>query len=373
MAKFRMYPLLRANNVLELYRQLPVIDLDPPYQRLSVWDLEKQQRFIDSVINGVDTPKLYFHDVSRNEGKPLQYRFSVIDGKQRLLALQAFIQNKIALPADFIYYDNEAYKAAELTYSQLLSDYPLLRARFDGYSVPVVVVDATDDEIIEELFWRLNIQVPLSAPERRNAFGGPLPLLIRKIARTPFFRESVSLNNKRYQHLDLAAKFLYICHADGVVDTKKAILDSFVNNFKRARKKHEDLASPELLARLEERTMHVLQQEHEFFGVANSLLSSVSRNTLYFHVFRRCNALNSCVPFTLEMLEAFNAHVTMARRKSQSRLEGSDEALEEWENELVWFDREKQSPNDRGAIERQYRYFANYLRAQCHVELPELS
>ena len=57
-----MYP-LRVNNVLELHRQRDLIDLDPPYQRLSVWDYEKQRRFIDSVINGIDTPKIYFHDI----------------------------------------------------------------------------------------------------------------------------------------------------------------------------------------------------------------------------------------------------------------------------------------------------------------------
>lgn len=37
MPRFRMYP-LRANNVLEIYHQRELINLEPPYQRLSVWD-----------------------------------------------------------------------------------------------------------------------------------------------------------------------------------------------------------------------------------------------------------------------------------------------------------------------------------------------
>ena len=84
MPRFRMYP-LRVNNVLDLHNQRDLIDLDPPYQRLSVWDNEKQRRFIDSVINGIDTPKLYFHDLVDRATRPQRFRFSVIDGKQRLL------------------------------------------------------------------------------------------------------------------------------------------------------------------------------------------------------------------------------------------------------------------------------------------------
>ena len=372
MAKFRMYPLLRANNVLELYQQLPLIDLDPPYQRLSVWDAEKQQRFIDSIINGVDTPKLYFHDVTRHTFKSHQYRFSVVDGKQRLMALQAFIDNKLALPADFIYFDNESYRAEGLTYDRLLSEYPLLRARFDGYSVPVIVVEAEDDELIEELFWRLNIQVPLSAPERRNALGGPLPLLIRKVGRTPFFRKSVRLRNNRFQHLDLAAKFIYICHTDAVVDTKKAVLDGFVTSFKQARGRGDQFASSESLDLLEGRTTEILERGYRFFGEDSPLLTSVGRTTLYFHVLRKCTRLDIEIPFSLSMLERFNVEVTAARQKSQRMSRGSGESLQEWENELLLFDREKQSPNDRGAIERQYGYFRNYMRRQYELLLPEV-
>ena len=113
------------------------------------------------------------------------YRFSVIDGKQRLLALFAFIENRLKLPGDFKYFDDESYQAAGLTYDDLLVRYPLLRARFDGFDVPVVLVETDDEEMIEELFWRLNIQVTLTGPEKRNALGGPIAPLIREIGAAP--------------------------------------------------------------------------------------------------------------------------------------------------------------------------------------------
>ena len=369
MPKFRMSR-LRANNILELHKQRRQINLDPPYQRLSVWDDDKKAKFIDSIINGVDTPKLYFHDVRGQSQTNTPYRFSVIDGKQRLLALFEFMENKLRLPDDFKYFDNELYDARGLTYNELLEQYPLLRAHFDGYEAPVVVVEADNEELIEELFWRLNVQMPLTAPEKRNALGGPLPLVIRKIGLHRFFRESCRIRTDRFQHLDLAAKFLYICHAGGVVETKKNSLDDFVETAKKARDSGQQMGTAAYLGALEEQTTTILEKEHNFFGQSNPLLISAGRNVLYFHIFRRCAELQLDVPFSLRYLERFNADVTVVRKKSQSR---GTEGLEGWESELLSFDLEKQSSNQKSAIERQYRYLGNYMRQKYQVEMPELT
>lgn len=371
MPRFRMYPLL-ANNVLELYQQRSLIDLDPPYQRLSVWDTDKQRRFIDSIVNGVDTPKLYFHDLTAGGSSSTRYRYSVIDGKQRMLALWAFISDKLPLPDDFVYFDDERYKAEGMTYNKLLRHYPILRAKIDSFEAPVVLVNADSDELIEQLFFRLNVQVSLSAPERRNVLGGPLPYMIRKIALTPFFRESVAIRNNRLQHYDLAAKLLYITHVDGFVSTKKRDLDNFVVGMKSARDQGFEVASPAALQSLEERTNRKLDWARAYFGERNPLLGSVGRMTLYFHVFRLCDEGRIPMPITLNMLEKFNADVTSARQKSQRMSRGSGESLDPVESELVRFDQEKQSVNDGGAIERQYGYLKSYMYNQFGASLPDL-
>ena len=367
MPRFRMYP-LEANKVLELYEQRDLIDLEPPYQRLSVWDQEKQQRFIDSVINEVDTPKLYFHDLTMRSSR---LKFSVIDGKQRLLALWAFISNELPLPSDFLYFDNESYDAGQLTYEELLIKFPLLRARFDAFRVPIILVDAESDVFIEQLFSRLNVQVPLSAPEARNVMGGPLPLLIRKIGLTDYFRKAVVLKNTRFQHYNLSIKFLYIAHRDGFVSTKKRDLDDFVRNMKQARDKGEEVASDQSLLVLEDRVVGELDRSLRFFGERNPLLRSVGRMTLYFHLFRLC--CRACIdpPISLPMLVEFNRDVVLARQKSQRRSLGSDEALSDLENILVRFDGEKQSVNDGVALRRQYDYLRDYMKIRHEVELPD--
>lgn len=372
MARFMMHP-LRSNNVLDLYQQRELINLDPPYQRLSVWDTEKQQRFVDSVINGIDTPKVYFHDLAGQSGESRRFRFSVIDGKQRMLALWAFISNGLPLRSDFVYYHDESLSGAGKTYEQLLNETPLLRAKFDNFSVPAILVRAEGDEFVEDLFYRLNIQVSLSAPEHRNMMGGPLPLLIRKIGFTRFFRESVQIRNNRFQHLDLVAKFLYISYIGDFVQTKKGDLDTFVRNMKAAREAGQPVASQKALGELEDRTAAELEKTHAFFGRDNPLLGSVGRVTLYFHLFRLCSAKGEKLPVSLPMLEKFNADVTSARHKSQRMSRGSGESLDDVENDLVRFDQEKQSVNDGGALERQYGCLRKYMADQYSVGLPALN
>ena len=316
MSRFRMYP-LRANNILELYRQRELINLNPPYQRLSVWDKEKQQRFIDSVINGMDTPKLYFHDIAGRAGERNRYLYSIIDGKQRLLAMWEFLSNNLPLPSDFVFFDDESCRAGALTYDDLLDHYPLLRARFDGYSVPVILFRSDDEELIEQLFWRLNVQMPLTAPEKRNVLGGPLPFIFRKIGVTPFLSEAIGIRKDRLQHFDLAAKFIYITYCRGFVSTKKVTLDKFVGDMKVAREDGDSIASEASLLALEKRVKSQLESMHEFFGPSSPLLRSVGRVTLYFHMFRLCSGTDSRLPISLEMLARFNADVAFARQKSQ--------------------------------------------------------
>jgi hypothetical protein len=140
------------------------IDIDPPYQRpADAWDLRRQQRFIDSLINGFDVPKFYLHDVRGGERPTIAY--TVVDGKQRLSAIWSYLADGFGLADDF----RSTARPPGLegvprpTAGMRSSDLPpawrseLLRT----YLTVVLIQDATLDEI-EELFARLNSGVPLT-------------------------------------------------------------------------------------------------------------------------------------------------------------------------------------------------------------------
>jgi hypothetical protein len=61
------------------------IILNPRFQRRDAWDDERKSRFIESIMLNLPIPQLVLAEVAGSKGK-----YIVIDGKQRLLALQKF-------------------------------------------------------------------------------------------------------------------------------------------------------------------------------------------------------------------------------------------------------------------------------------------
>jgi len=84
-------------------------DLNPDYQRGSVWDKNRQERFIGHVLAGGVVPPVY---VQRFSGA-VEIPNEVIDGQQRLRAVQAFMAGDIGAQ---VYHDGEW---AHYTYAQM--------------------------------------------------------------------------------------------------------------------------------------------------------------------------------------------------------------------------------------------------------------
>lgn len=62
------------------------VDFNPSYQRDLVWDLENEQKLIESVFNRVDIGKFVFIHLGYSADK----MYEILDGKQRLTALYRF-------------------------------------------------------------------------------------------------------------------------------------------------------------------------------------------------------------------------------------------------------------------------------------------
>ena len=117
-------------SLLLVYSDRAAIQLDPEYQRIGgVWTREKRQLLIDSLINGFDVPKLYFHEFIPPQRS---YRYAIIDGKQRLQTIWDFIDGNLPLAEDFKYLRDDSVEAGGLDYPTLATRYPHVKARFDG-------------------------------------------------------------------------------------------------------------------------------------------------------------------------------------------------------------------------------------------------
>ncbi len=122
------------------------LDLEPPYQRRSVWSPKDRRFFLDTIFRGYPSPPIFLHKQIIG-GKTT---YSVVDGKQRLETILRFAENKISLDKNFG--DN---RLAGKKWKSIMRDEELARVFWD-YVIPVEFTNVTDTTLVNEVFDRLN-------------------------------------------------------------------------------------------------------------------------------------------------------------------------------------------------------------------------
>jgi hypothetical protein len=348
--------ILQDSSVLYIYTEREFILLDPVYQRQSdVWTIEKRQLLIDSIINEYDIPKIYFHEFeTTTEIKGEKYKYAIIDGKQRLESIWRFIDGEFNLADNFEYLHDPKIKAAGLSYDELGKKYPRLKIKFDSKSLTIVSIRTDDIDLIEDMFSRLNEAVPLNAAEKRNAFGGPLPLAIREISKHPFFTKRLPFNNKRYRHYDLATKFLYLesnksSSRKKSFDTKKVYIDEFVKNGKKN--------SPKKIKKLVSDTKTILSLMSKVFIASDKLLSSVGTVVVYYLLFR--DAINE--KWGNKLIRNLFTDFEKLRKENRTMAETD---LTKADYDLLEYDRSAWSANDGVSIDYRHEVLTKHIKSK---------
>ncbi|GAA2369891.1 DUF262 domain-containing protein [Streptomyces carpaticus] len=146
------------------------IDVSPPYQRHPVWNKQKIWRFLESLMLGIPVPQLVLATKPGAKGK-----FVVLDGKQRLLAIQ-FAAEVGNFPQKHKFPKLEILTGFQgKTLEQVLADEELAEY-WDNLLVQpirtVVVQGYSDDRALHSIFHRLNQNsVSLSSHELRRALN----------------------------------------------------------------------------------------------------------------------------------------------------------------------------------------------------------
>lgn len=74
------------------------LDLDPPYQRRSVWTRKDRQFFLDTIFRNYPSPAIFLHKTIDDAGKTT---YHVVDGKQRTETILDFVDDKLRIAQDF--------------------------------------------------------------------------------------------------------------------------------------------------------------------------------------------------------------------------------------------------------------------------------
>lgn len=208
-------------TVQMLYESLEEINAQPKYQRGPVWSDEKKSLLIDSMIRGIDIPKIYL-----NKKKTGAFIYEVADGQQRIDAIKKFKDDDLELRGDSMWGLNlnkiEEIEVGGQSYSELDKK---LRNRFDKYSLTIAIVEDATSYEIRTLFGRLQLGEKLSPAEKRNSLISTVGNHIDSIARMHKFFTNSKIKEERYNHQDYLSHVFALIAYENQNDLKANLLE----------------------------------------------------------------------------------------------------------------------------------------------------
>lgn len=180
----------------------------PEFQREpTVWDLEKKQRLIDSILRDFDISSMYFYKKG-NGG------YDCIDGRQRINAIFSFLGINDADEADNGFHlkiENEIYNDkgyfSEVDKKRFSSFNSPWKKKFLDYNLNIVeIIDVEHDEELNLLFLRLQIASVLNAGEKLNAMTGDMRnWIFFTVVKHDFFKK-IRIPQRRFAREQVAAQ-----------------------------------------------------------------------------------------------------------------------------------------------------------------------
>ncbi|TIV38010.1 MAG: DUF262 domain-containing protein [Mesorhizobium sp.] len=183
------------------------LDLDPPYQRRSVWSPRDKRFFIDTILNNYPAPPIFLHKTLDDNGRPT---YHVVDGKQRLQTIIDFSEGRLRIPDDFADVNLQKKRWKDIERGT--------RERFWNYVLVVEMLPDVSDAAVRNIFDRINRNARKLMPqEMRHAkydgwfiataeaesekaewrhFGVVTPARVKRMADVQFISELLMLQIK---------------------------------------------------------------------------------------------------------------------------------------------------------------------------------
>ncbi len=195
-----------VKNLKTMYDEKETLSFNHPIQRQSAqWDNEQQSLLIHSMLANFPVPAVYVHKTESIEmdakGKH-SYNYSVLDGKQRMTTVFSFINGEYALSEDIpdVEIEDVTYEIAGKYFEDLDEDLQqeILRFRFN-----IQAFEDVTDEMIEDIFFRLNNSTPLTKPQKaRPLMGVENSIFINDILAGRFFTDKCTFSKMQLKKSD---------------------------------------------------------------------------------------------------------------------------------------------------------------------------
>ncbi|MBD1395241.1 DUF262 domain-containing protein [Mucilaginibacter glaciei] len=203
----------------EYLSKVDKVENQPEYQRGEVWSDDKKQLLIDSMLRGIDVPKIYLRVTAGNT-------YEVADGQQRLTTILKFINNQIAIPAG----EDKGlplgiYDGMDLR-EKYYKDIPKkFKTDLDDYKLTIAVVTGASGDQIRTLFGRLQEGVNLNPAEKRNAILSSTGRHIDNFVFNHTFFEHSRISRSRFKRQDYLAHVIALVAYKNKSDLKSVLLE----------------------------------------------------------------------------------------------------------------------------------------------------
>lgn len=270
----------------------------PTYQRDFVWSIERQSKFIESVMLGLPIPYVFTaslaKEIDSDEG-----RVEIVDGSQRIRTLAAFVSDDLILDGLEKLSRLNGFRFSEIELSR--------QRKFKRRPIRVIELGEKATETVRrDIFERINTgSDELKAMEKRKGiYTGPFYDFIAECAALPIFNQVCPISYRKQRREEAEEMVLrYFAYADRYEQFSHSVR-SFLDGYL---KQHQNNFDKEAL-----------------FNQFTSMLTFVRDN---FPFGFRKSLSNSSVPRV--RFEAISVGVTLALQ-TKPDLTASKQAIADW-------------------------------------------
>ena len=325
------------------------MEVRPFYQRRSRWDVKRQSKLIESFIINIPVPPVFLYEKAYNS-------YEVMDGQQRITAIQDFYSNKFALKGLDLWPELNGMRYSELPNK--------IRSGLDRRSISSIVLlkeSAPNEEdaifLRQLVFERLNTGgVKLERQEIRNSLGkGVFNDMLFELSRGQLFRTvwqlptftKEELNNhllpiyeskffEKMQDIEVILRFFALRHMDEFRYGIQGFLDLYMI---RSKKFTEDDCI--FLKDLYEKTLNVaclIYGENVFRAYENGHFEKQPRKGVYDAVMVSLSEFTDKFEILIDNKQAIiQKTISLFDEKGISAMTGRASTKKDLENRIQYF------------------------------------
>lgn len=231
----------RNSNIIKLaqfweYWQLRKYNINPKFQRKSsVWSDEKKAYLIDTLFRNYPIPPIFLREhIDSTTGET---KYDVIDGKQRIESIVAFLDGRLALPDDIYDETYTSLKSLRITDIRREPDLGAFLVNFWRYEIPIEYIATDDVLVINEIFDRLNRNgEPLTNQELRHSkyIDTDLYRTIEKLKSIDFWQANLTkLKDNRMEDDEFISELLFFIISGKIEDSNPLKLDNHYRKYSK--------------------------------------------------------------------------------------------------------------------------------------------